>query len=290
MWSSVLGLSLLAALNLVRLGFTLLVISRPRPVRNLLAFCAGCLTGAIPVVVIPLILLHATTMFTSFTQGSTIPATNSTIRHVQFGMGVLALLTSALIAVRTLTRRRRRAQLLSRGAPRGRRRKSGATSTLVLDLDTPTANSRLRSRTEDAPPAFQRLLSRAQDAPTDGASAFRRLLHRAHNAWENGSLWVAFVLGVVFGGPPPGEALFLFAIVATSGATVGTQIVAAAVYVVGMLAVIEIMLVGYVATPARAHALLGRLHDWTLAHRRWVVVAIFVVVGVALMARGTGSI
>jgi hypothetical protein len=288
MLGSVLGLAFLAALNLVRLGLTLLVISRPRPVRNLLAFCAGCLTGAIPVVVIPLTLLHVTSMFTSFTQGATIPATNSTIRHVQMGMGVLALSMAALIAVRSLTRRRRRAQLLTRGALRGGHRK-GATSTLTLNLNVPTANSRLLSRAQDAPTeggsAFRRLLSRAQDAPTEGGSAFRRLLHRAHNAWENGSLWVAYVIGLAFGGPPPGEALFLFAIIATSGAAVGTQVVAAVVYVVGMLAVNEIVLVSYVAAPAATTAILGRLHDWTLAHRQRVLVAIFAVVGVALLAR-----
>jgi hypothetical protein len=287
MWGSVLGLALLAALNPVRLGLTVLLISRPRPVRNLLAFCAGCLTGAIPVVVLPLTLLHVTTMFTSFVRDATIPATNSTVRHVQFGMGVLALSMAALIAVRSLTRRRR-AQLLTRGAPRGRHRKD-ATSTLTLDLNAPTGDSRLLGRAQDAPTegrsAFRRLLGRAQHAPTEGGSAFRRLLHRAHNAWENGSPWVAYATGLAFGGPPPGEALFLFAIIATSGAAIGAHVGAAVVYLVGMVAVIEIVLVSYVAAPARAHAVLTRLHDWTFAHRERVLVAIFVVVGVALLAR-----
>src|SRR4051794_28583739 len=166
MWSSVVGLALLAGLNLVRLGLTLLVIARPRPVRNLLAFCAGCLTGAIPVVVVPLALLNVTPMFASFTQGSASPATDSTVRHIQLGMGALALSIAALMTVRLLTRRRQQASL---PIPRG------TTSTQVLD---------------SKPTAISRLLSRAQDAPTEGGSPIRRLLRRAHNAWENGSLWV----------------------------------------------------------------------------------------------------
>jgi len=267
MWSSVVGLALLAGLNLVRLGLTLLVIARPRSVQNLLALCAGCLTGAIPVVVVPLALLHVTPMFTSFTQGSANPATDSMIRHVQLGMGLLALLIAALMTVRSQTRRRQQARMPT---------PADTTSTRVLDSNRPTAVSRL--------------LGRAQDEPTEGESAIRRLLRRVHNAWENGSLWFAYVMGIVFGGPPPGEAIFLFAIILTSGAAVGAQVMAAIVYLVGMLAVIEIMLVGYVATPAKTHALLGRLHDWASAHRRQVVVAIFVAVGVAMVARGMGSI
>jgi Sap, sulfolipid-1-addressing protein len=40
-WGSVLVLALLAAVDPVRLGLTLLLISRPRPVQNLLAYGVG---------------------------------------------------------------------------------------------------------------------------------------------------------------------------------------------------------------------------------------------------------
>lgn len=297
MWGSVLGLAFLAGLNLVRIGLTLLVISRPRPVRNVLAFGAGCLTGAIPVVVIPLILLNLTGVFTSFTQGATIPATNSVVRHLQAGVGVVALTLAVVITVRGLKRRRRQAQLLSQPGGQARQERpgmDGTISTLTSDSSGPSANSSLLSRAPEAPSehttAFRRMMHRAQDVPAEGASTFRRLLHRAHNAWENGSLWVAYAVGLTFGGPPPGEGLFLFAIIATSGATVGMQVAAAAVYLVGMLAVIELVLVGYLAAPARAHAVLNRLNDWTMAHRQRVLVAIFAIVGSALLATGLGAI
>ena len=175
MWSSVLVLGLLVGLDPIRLGITLLVISRPRPLQNLLVYWVGCVTTFIPAVAVPLTLLHITPMFKSFTQDW---ATNSTVRHVQLGMGVLVLSIAALLTVRFWACRR--AHLPTRG---------GNASTLVLDSNTPTIISRL--------------LGRAQDAATEGGSAIRRLLGRVHNAWENGSLWVAFVIGFAFGGMAP---------------------------------------------------------------------------------------
>ena len=131
-------------------------------------------------------------------------------------------LVLALSIARSLTRPRRRAQLPT---------PVGNTSTLVLDSNTPTVISRL--------------LGRAQDAATEGGSAIRRLLGRAHNAWENGSLWVALVIGMGFGGPAPDVALFVLAIIVASGAAIGTQVSAAIAFVVGVLAVVEITLVSH---------------------------------------------
>jgi hypothetical protein len=270
--SSVLVLTLLSALNPVRLGLTLLVISRLRPVQNLFAYSAGCLTGAIPAVVVPLALMHFTPMSGSFTQGE---AANSTVRHVQIGMGALALSTAAVMTVRSLTRRRQRARLPAQVVTSGRHRKASTTSTVMLDRNTPTAISRL--------------LDRAQDAPTKGGWAFWRLLRRAQNAWENGSLWIAYLIGLGFGGPQPDVALFVVAIIAASGAAIGTQLITAIAFVVGTLAVVEIILVSYLVTPARTHAVLRPLHDWVSDHRRKILVAIFAVVGVAMVTQGMDS-
>ncbi|WP_255784951.1 GAP family protein, partial [Mycobacteroides abscessus] len=101
MWGSVLALVVLVALNPIRLGITLLVISRPKPVPNLLVYWAGCLIGCIPAVVLPLTLLHVTPVFRSFAEGVAI---SPTIRHIQVGMGLLALSVAVLIATRPLLR------------------------------------------------------------------------------------------------------------------------------------------------------------------------------------------
>jgi hypothetical protein len=263
MWSSVLVLALLIAISPLRLGITLLLISRPRPVQNLLAYWVGGLTGCIPAVVVPMTLLHGTPMFKSFADGL---ATSSTVRHIQIGIGVLALSIAALMTVRSLTRVRQRARVPT---------PSGNTSTLVLDPNTP--------------PAISQLLGRTQDAPTEGGSATRRLLGRAHNAWENGSLWVALVIGFV-NMPTPDVLLLVLAIIVTSGASIATQVSAAIAFVVGILAVVEITLLSYLAMPAKTQAVLRLLHDWVLAHRRKILVAIFAVGGVSLVAHGMGSI
>jgi ABC-type nickel/cobalt efflux system permease component RcnA len=263
MWSSVLVLALLAGLDPVRLGWTLLVVSRPRPMQNLLAYWAGTMIVSVPYMLGPLMVLHVTPRFTSFTHDW---ATNSTARHMQIGSGVLLLSIAALMTVRTLMRRRRPAQLPATG---------GTTSTLVLDSNTPTATSPL--------------LGRAQDAPTEDESAFRRLLGRFHKAWESGSLWIALVIGIACV-PPADAALFILAITVTSGAAIGTQLSAAIVFVVGTLAVVEIMLVSYLAAPVKTQAALRLLHDWALAHRRQVLVAMFAVAGVSAVAHGMGIV
>ncbi|MCV7398946.1 GAP family protein [Mycobacterium fragae] len=258
----VLGLGLLVALDPVRLGITLLVISRQRPVQNLLAYGIGSLTACIPTLVVPLTVLNSTQMFSSFRQHLDTPTTSSTVRHIQIAFGVLALSIAALIAVRSWARQR--AQLPTAG---------GNTSTLVLDSKTPTAISRL--------------LGHGQDRPMVGQSAIRRLFARARNAWENGSLWVALVIGLA-SGPPLEGVLLLLAIVAASGAAIGAQVSATIAFVVGMLAVIEIVLVGYLTTPAKTLAAVRLVHDWARAHRRQILVAIFAVVGVSMLANGIG--
>jgi hypothetical protein len=82
----------------------------------------------------------------------------------------------------------------------------------------------------------------------------------------------------------------LFAIVLTSGATIGTQVAAVIVYALVMLAVVEIIIVSYLVTPARTQAMVQRLHDWALAHRRKILVAMCAVGGVVLVTTGVASI
>jgi hypothetical protein len=260
MWSSVLVLALLAGLNPVRLGLILLVISRPRAVQNLLAFWLGALIASVLNLLVPLAVLHATPMLRSFAQD----LDKSSTGRIQIAMGVLALSIAALMLVRFSVHQR--ARLSTPG---------GNTSTLLSDSLTPTAISRL--------------LNRSQDAPTGSGSTIRRLLGRAQNAWENGSLWVAFVIGMGIG-PAAEEILVLLAIVVASGATIGTQVIAAIAFVVGMLAIVEIMLVSFLAAPTKTQAGLRLLHDWARTHRRKILVAMFALGGVSLVANGIGSI
>jgi hypothetical protein len=108
-------------------------------------------------------------------------------------------------------------------------------------------------------------------------------VRRINNAWENGSLWVAYVIGLAFGGVEPDAGLFLLAILVGSGIGLGTQIVAAAVFVVTLLAIVEVTLISYVATPVKTQAVVQRLHDWALIHRRKILIAMCAVAGCSLV-------
>ncbi|EUA24784.1 hypothetical protein I552_3726 [Mycobacterium xenopi 3993] len=103
-----LGMVVLLALNPVLFGLILLLISRPRPVQNLIVCWIGCLITNIPALLVPLLMLHVMPVFRSTAQHLATAGPNSTTRHVQLGMGVLALSISTLIIARSKARRRER--------------------------------------------------------------------------------------------------------------------------------------------------------------------------------------
>jgi hypothetical protein len=264
MWSSVAVLALPIALDPVRLGVNLLLISRPRPAQNLLVYWVGCISASFVLLLVPLLVLHFTPMFSSFVHDLANPATaaSSTVRHIEFFLGVLVLAVAALTAMRFVIRRR---------APV--RHGNAKTSTLVEDSDAATPVSRL--------------LKRGREAPAEGGSAIQRLLGRAHDAWEGGALWVAFVIGF-WAGPNPSLVMFSLATILASGAVIGAQIGAAVVFILVSLAVVEIVLISNLVAPTRTQASLRRLHDWVGGYRRQILVAILTLVGIAFVAQGTG--
>lgn len=255
MWGTLVLLALPIALDPVRLGFNLLLISRSRPAQNLLIYWVGCaLTGAV-LLLVPILALHFTPMFSSFVHDLSSPATptNSTFRHIEIVSGVLVISIAALMAVHFLARQR--AQLPASGAK---------TSTLLADSENAAA--------EGGP-----------------GSAFRRLLSRANDAWESGSLWVALAIGIV-AGPNPSLVVLGLATILPSGAAIGTQIGAAIVFVVETLTVVEIVLLSNLVAPIKTAALLRRLHDWARSYRRQILVVMLTFVGLALVAQGVGII
>lgn len=259
MWGSVLSLGVLAALNPVRLGLALLMISRPRPGPNLLAYWIGGLTVCIPELLVPLILLNFTSLFDSFGHASGTPAASSALPKIQIGLGVLGLTIAAVMAVRFSTRQRAEARASRNG-------------------DSAVATA------PDTPIAVPRFLSRARDVSSDDRSRIRRLLHRAHCARENGSLWIAWVIGLA--SVPVDGVFFILAIIVASRAPIGAQVSASIAFFLLMYSVVEMILVGYVAAPARTEALLRQLHDWVRTYHRQILVIVFTVVGVSQLAEG----
>jgi hypothetical protein len=121
--------------------------------------------------------------------------------------------------------------------------------------------------------------------PAPERRTVRRLLGRAH--WDNGSVWASWAIGL-FMGPAPDVVVFALAIIVASGAALGTQLIAAVVYVVGVLAVVEIILISHLLDPSKTQAALRVLHGWTSARRRQLLVAILAVVGVSMLVHGSG--
>ncbi|MCW2556199.1 MAG: aminopeptidase family protein [Mycobacterium sp.] len=179
------------------------------------------MSASFVLLLVPLLVLHFTPLFSSFAHDLANPATaaSSTVRRVEVFLGVLVLVIAALMAVRFVTRRRAR-----------------NTKTAAPDADS------------DASSPISRLLKRGRDAPAEGASAMQRLLGRANRAWESGALWVAFVIGF-WAGPNPSLVMFSLATILASGAVIGAQIGAAVVFVVVSLAVVEVVLINNVLAP-----------------------------------------
>jgi hypothetical protein len=75
-----------------------------------------------------------------------------------------------------------------------------------------------------------------------------------------------------------------------SGAAIGTKIIASLAFAIGMLVIVEIMLVSYLFAPVKTQAMLERLHNWSWAHRRKILIAMLTVAGFALVGTGTGLI
>ncbi|MDR3661828.1 MAG: GAP family protein [Mycobacterium sp.] len=248
MWSSVAVLALPIAFDPVRLGVNLLLISRPRPAQNLLVYWVGCVTASVMLLLLPLLALHFTDLAVVHDLANPRTTASATMRHVQVFVGVLLLIIAAVMAARVVARK--------------------------------------RSPDADISP-IAKLLRRGQDAPAEGASAGQRLLARAHHAWESGALWVAAVIGF-WAGPNPSLVLFALTTILASGAAIGAQVGVAMVFIAVSLAVVEVVLLCNVVTPAKTQAALRKVHDWVGGYRQQIVVAILTLVGLAFVAQGAG--
>lgn len=132
---TVIALALIAATNPVRLGVTLLLISRPRPMLNLLTFWLGAMTTAVTGGLGVLTVVHR--FAPTFMQSVSAQAASSGARHTQIATGLVILAVTAVIAVGSSVRRTRVGFT------------SGYPSAGVLRRSRPRAVARLRDRVQD---------------------------------------------------------------------------------------------------------------------------------------------
>ena len=133
MSSAVLVLAIVAAMDPVRIGIVALLISRPRPMRNLLVFWLGGITAGIGAALVVLLLLRDLMFSVMRDVGSAV--SSPIVAHIQVAIGVLAMVIAALIAARFLARQRAPVPVIR-----------GQSSVLVLEPNTTTRSSRLAIR------------------------------------------------------------------------------------------------------------------------------------------------
>jgi hypothetical protein len=133
MCGAVIVLSLLAAIDPVRIGITALLISRPRPMLNLLAFWLGGIATGIGAAFAVLLFLRD---FTLSVMRAVVSATSSPIvAYVQVAVGVLAVSFAALLVARFWARQRAPVPVTANDS-----------AVLLLKPNTPLASSRLSIR------------------------------------------------------------------------------------------------------------------------------------------------
>ncbi|CAJ1579343.1 GAP family protein [[Mycobacterium] wendilense] len=270
MWGPLLVLALALTINPVRLGLILLVLSRPRPMQNLLAYWLGTLLAGMAFLLVPLVVFHATPTSKSVAEGLMNSGPSTLVQRLLVGLGVLVIVAAALMCLR----RPSQAPQSDADEPvTERRRRDTSTSTRTLDPSTL--------------PVLSRLVSAAADTEPESDSNSQRFARRAREAWRNGSPWISGVIGLMV--VPADGVLLALALIVTSGAAIGMQLGAAVVFVIAVLTVEEVILLSHLAVPHKTQAALERLHDWTVIHHRKFMAAILVVVGVSLIVQGVGS-
>ena len=106
---------------------------------------------------------------------------------------------------------------------------------------------------------------------------------------ESGSLLAPFVAGIGLATPPV-EYLAAMSVILTSRATAAAQVSAALSFTVVAFTVVEIPLLGYLATPAKTLALVRRLNDWMSARRHGLAAVAVGACGVLLVVTGMGRV
>lgn len=130
MWVAVLMFALAAAQDPVRIGIMVLLISRPRPIHNVLAYWLGLMATGFGAALAALFLLRD--LMLPVVRVVTSAATNPVVPPIQVALGVLALSAAAMLAAPSSVRQAAHAPM-----------PGGDPSAPVLQRPTPTVFSRL---------------------------------------------------------------------------------------------------------------------------------------------------
>ena len=252
LWGTVLFMGFGLAIDPLRLGFVVAVLSRRRPIVNLLAYWLGGMAAGVGVGLAVLILMRNVALKATHSAVSTLADLRATVGiftggRLQITLGVVALLSVAGLSVYGRLRAARPARVSGHGDE----------SAVAVEPRRPTLITRLGALTQ--------------------------------NILKRDLIWSSFVFGLGSASPPV-ETLVLLTIIMASGAALGTQFGAFVVYTVIVLAVIEIPLVCYLAVPEKTQAGMLRLQNVVRIHRRRIFQIAITIAGVACLIQGMGSL
>jgi hypothetical protein len=258
MWATVFVLALWMATDPVRLIIATFLVSRPRPLQSLFAYWAGGVVGGVASSVGVLIalrdvatpILHDITSFVAACTGG----------YVRVALGVIALLFALRVGAGML-----------RQQPAG----------VAMDAASPSAVA--------LEPRPSRLLQFRTTLQQHTPEALTRLTARIWHALEDGSPRVAFVAGLATALPPIEYQAALTTILA-SGAAIGAQLGASIMFLVVVLAAVEIVLVSYVVAPEKTQAFILKMQNWMRAVGGKLLPVSSAVAGVFLVFSGMGAI
>lgn len=238
------------AIDPLRLGVVLVLVSRPRPMLNLFACWLGGMVAGVALGVAVLVGLRDVVLLVIHSVMSVIAYVRSTVAilsggGLQITLGVVALLSVGI----PIVRKHVRGHVLATAGGH------------IVDV-----------------PQQSRVLG-----------IFAHVASITNNILQRGGVWPAFVVGLG-SATPPYECIVVLTIIMASGAALGTQIGAFILYTLILLAVIEIPLIGYLAMPARTQALMQRLQHVIQTHRHRITQAALSAMGVSFVVQGIGSL
>lgn len=117
------------------------------------------------------------------------------------------------------------------------------------------------------------------------SNLFQRMGARTQEILSGDRLWPAFFVGLSSSFPPY-EGWVIVTVILASGAAVTTQFSALMVFMLLVLAVVEIPLVCYLAVPAKTYAVMERIQDWLRTYRLQITQTIVGFTGVILIFQG----
>ncbi len=252
MWIYVLYMGFALALDPFRLGFALVLTSRRRPMLNLFAFWLGGMAAGLGLAMFGLLLLR------DFTQGA-LKNAMSVIDHVRSSV---VIFTGGRLQI---------------------------TFGVLLLLALVIIKARERARVEKRVAVGSGGLSEVVQQPPASGGLLAWFAARTEDMLKSDMIWPVFVAGAA-SAIPPVDGVAMLAVIMASRADLGTQFSAFVVFILIMLAIVEIPLISYLVWPEKTIGLVQQVQNWIQAHLRQIMQALLGMGGVTALVQGVASL